>query len=321
MNIKTDFFGKLTYLLVALVLFLPSWGVAETRFVNCDSGRSIGEALKTLSPGDTLLVSGTCRENVEVGGETGQFDGITLDGQGTATISGPDPAVNTLQLTSVRGVTVKGFRITGGRDGLIISSGQRVGIENTTIEQVGRQGMQVQRGTTMAHIMNSVIQNNPSHGLVVNENSYLRIGFATGVGSSEGDTGPNVIQGNGGHGVYIQRASLARIYQNTIRNNRQNGVNVEKLSYAEIASNIIEGNRRNGIQATQNSGVHLGTDTGTGNENRPNSTGTSAPNGKYGIEVSLGAYADGRLGTLTGVWGAQPTAISTVDPGQYSLNP
>ena len=321
MNIRTDFLGKFTYLLVALVLFLPSWGVAETRFANCDSGRSIGEALKTLSPGDTLQVSGTCRENVEVFGPTGQFDGITLDGQGTATISGPDPAVNTLQLTNVRGVTVKGLRITGGRDGLVISTGQRVGIENVTIEQVGRQGMQVQRGTTMAHIMNSVVQNNPSHGIVVNEASYLRIGFATGVGSSEGDTGPNIIQGNKGHGVHIQRASMARIYLNTIRNNRKNGVNVERLSFAEIASNIIEGNTLDGVFATQNSGVLLGQDTGANNESRPNSTGTSAPNGKYGVELSLGAYADGRLGDLTGDWGAQPTAVSTVDPGQYSLIP
>ena len=302
MNIRTDFFVKLTYLLVALVMFLPSWGVAETRFVNCNSGRSIGETLKTLSPGDTLQVNGTCLENVEINNQTGQFDGITLDGQGIATISGPDPSVNTLQLTNVRDVTVKGFRITGGRDGIVISSGQRVAIESSTIEQVGRQGMQVQRGTAMAHIINSVIQNNPSHGIVVNENSYLRIGFATGVGSTEGDTGPNVIQGNGGHGVHIQRGSVARVYLNTISNNSQNGVNVEKMSFAEIASNTIEGNTRNGIRAQHNSGVNLGADTGTGLENLPNSTGT--PNGQFGLNVSLGAYADGKLGTLTGRSGA-----------------
>lgn len=312
MKIKTDFFGKFYLPLCgALLLLLPSWAAAAEIPVNCDTGRTIGQALKTLSPGDTLVVSGTCRENVEINGGTGKFDGITVDGQGTATISGLDPAVNTLQLMNVRGVTVKGLRITGGRDGLVISTGQRVGIENVTIEQVGRQGMHVQRGTTMAHIMNSWIQNNPSHGIVVNENSYLRIGFNAPPGSSEGDTGPNIIQGNGGHGVHIQRASMARIYLNTIRNNTQNGVNVERLSYAEIASNTIEGNQGHGIGAKQNSGVLLGTDSGTNNENRPNDTVT--PNGQRGIRCDLGGYADGRLGTLNGSLGAKQFTNGCLD--------
>ena len=311
MNIRTDFFVKFSYLLVALVLFLPSLAAAASIPVNCNAGDTIQGALPKLKPGDTLLVSGTCLENVEVFGETGQFDGITLDGQGTATISGPDPSVNTLQLTTVRNVTVKGLRITGGRDGLVISTGQRVGIENTTIEQVGRHGIQVQRGTAMAHIIDSVIQNNPQIGIVVNEASYARIGFRTPPGSSEGDTGPNLIQGNGGEGIRIQRASMARIYVNTIRNNGQNGVLVEKMSYVEIASNTIEGNAQNGI-LTRNSGVLLGQDTGTNNENRPN--GTETPNGRYGIEIiGVGAYADGRLGNLNGVNGQRRYTPDTND--------
>ena len=165
MNIRTDFFGKLTYLLVALVLFLPSWGVAETRFVNCDSGRSIGEALKTLSPGDTLQVSGTCRENVEVNGETGQFDGITLNGQGTATIDGgPARSGDVLRLVAVRGVTVTGFRITKGRDAIHVRWSTQVFILNNTIEQTGRNGVQVTRGA-WAHISGNTIRNNPRNGI------------------------------------------------------------------------------------------------------------------------------------------------------------
>jgi hypothetical protein len=48
------------------------------------------------------------------------------------------------------------------------------------------------------------------------ENSYVRVGFTDGIGASEGDTGRCVIQGDGGHGIRIQRASSARIYTNTI---------------------------------------------------------------------------------------------------------
>ena len=306
---------------MTLVFLYPSWGVAATQSVNCDAGGKIGDALKTLMPGDTLQVSGTCAENVDISNLTGQFDGITLDGQGTATISGPDSSRSTLQITGVRNFTVKGFRVTKGRDGIVVNASQLIAIDNNTIEQTGRHGLQIQRATTMAHVKNSVIQNNPQNGIVVNEASYVRIGFGSAVEATEGDTGPNTIQGNRGEGIRIQRASMARIYLNTIKNNGQNGVNVEKMSYAEIASNTIEGNAQDGVRATGNSGVLLGQDTGTGNENRPNSTGTSAPNGKYGIEVSLGAYVDGRLGTLTGLWGAQPKYWTMVDPGHDSLIP
>ena len=44
---------------------------------------------RQVKPGDTLLVSGTCNENIDLGEEV---HGITLDGQGTATING-DPSV------------------------------------------------------------------------------------------------------------------------------------------------------------------------------------------------------------------------------------
>lgn len=48
MNTRTGFFGKYTYLFLALALLLPSWGVAETLSVNCNAGGSIGGALRTL---------------------------------------------------------------------------------------------------------------------------------------------------------------------------------------------------------------------------------------------------------------------------------
>ncbi len=299
MTSQMDFFCKLAWLFPALVFLMPCLAAArDTWVVDCNAGDTIQRALTTASPGDTVLVSGACREHVEI---AGQWDGLVLDGQGTATISGPDSSRNTIELTGVRNLKVKGFRVSGGRDGIVVNTGQMVSLESNTIEQVGRHGIHIQRGTALADVTSSVIQNNPQHGIVINENSYVRIGFGSGVGATEGDPGPNTIQGNGGHGIHIQRASMARIYLNTIRNSGQNGVNVEKLSFAEIASNVIEGNSRNGVQATQNSGVHLGTETGTGNENRPNSTGV--PNGQMGIDCSLGAYAVGRLGTLMGAKG------------------
>ncbi|MBI3940595.1 MAG: right-handed parallel beta-helix repeat-containing protein, partial [Acidobacteria bacterium] len=167
---------------------------------------------------------------------------------------------------------------------------------NNTIEQTGRNGIQLTRNSYV-HISNNVIRNNPRNSIEV-QDSRTRIGGSL---DEPPQPAPNLIEGNGGHGVVVSRGSIARINGNTIRNSGQNGIFVEKLSHADIGSNIIEGNAQNGIQATQNSGVNLGADTGAGLEQSPNSTGT--PNGQYGIDLSLGAYADGRLGSLTGVNG------------------
>ncbi|MBI2834025.1 MAG: right-handed parallel beta-helix repeat-containing protein [Acidobacteria bacterium] len=278
-------------------VLVPAVGVADdTRFVDCDAGKSIGAALPTMEPGETLVVSGTCVENVEVSGQTGSFDGITLDGQGKATISGPDASRDVLRLTAVKGVTIKGFRFTGGRDAIHTRWSTMVFILSNTIEQTARNGIQVTRGAWV-HISANVVQNNPRNGIEIQE-STVRIGGSL---DEPPQPSPNLIQGNGGDGIVVNRASVVRISGNAIRNNRQNGVRVEKMSQADIASNTIEGNSQNGIQATQNSGVNLGTDSGSGLENAPNAT--VVPNGEFGIDCSLGGYADGRLGSLSGARG------------------
>lgn len=294
-------------LLLALVFLLPCFGVAARtqsqiaaplpRFVDCDAGGSIQKALRTMRPGETLFVRGTCMESVEV-----TLDGVVLDGLGTATISGPDSTRDTLRLVNLREATVRGFRITGGRDGIHMRWVTLGYILNNTIEQTGRNGIQLTR-QSYAHISDTVIQNNPRNGIEV-QDSRVRIGHNL---DEPPLPAPNLIQGNGANGVFLSRASAGRINGNTIRNNGQNGIAVEKMSHADIASNTIEGNTQNGIRGIQNSGINLGTDSGTGFENSPNSSGI--PNGLWGIECSLGAYADGRLGSLTGARG--PKGYST----------
>ncbi len=272
------------------------------KFVDCDRGETIQGALQRLRPGDTLTIKGTCNENVTIGSTTGQFNGVTLDGKGTATISGPSATLNTLELDGVSNFTVLGLHITGGFDALSVNTGSQIAIENVVVENAGRHGIHFQRGTAMAYVINSTIQNNPQNGIIVNENSYARIGFTSGVGASETDTGPCVIQGNGGHGIRIQRSSSARVYTNTINDNGQNGVNIESASYAEIAANTINGNVGNGVAVTENSTLHLGDPTGTKTEDTPNTT--TVPNGLFGLQAQWGSYVSGRLGTLTGTSGA-----------------
>jgi parallel beta-helix repeat protein len=290
-------------LLFALPFFGPDHHrEGSSRFVDCDRGGTINGLLDDVSPGDTLFVLGTCKENVTFSSPVGRFNGITVDGNGTAAIVGPDASANALELDGVVNFTLRGIRISGGNDGVSINTGSQIAIENVVVENAGRHGIHFQRGTAMAFVINSTVQNNPGNGIIVNENSYARIGFTSQVGATEDDTGPCLIQGNGGHGIRIQRSSSARIYTNTISNNGQNGVNIESASYAEIATNTINGNTKNGIAISENSALHLGNPTGTTAEDNPNVT--TVPNGGFGLQAQWGSFVSGRLGTLTGTNGA-----------------
>jgi hypothetical protein len=78
-------------------------------------------AIDASQAGASILVSGTCSENVTIPIGKG---GITLDGGGSAAILAADPALPAV-LVRARDITVKGFTITGGRGGVVITSVER----------------------------------------------------------------------------------------------------------------------------------------------------------------------------------------------------
>src|SRR5688572_12258333 len=84
------------------------------RAVDCDSGGVIMQALEKLRSGETLFISGTCMENVEVSDD---FKHITLDGAGRGAISAPNPTIDALRIYGDQ-ITVRGLTISGGRDGI-----------------------------------------------------------------------------------------------------------------------------------------------------------------------------------------------------------
>ena len=184
---------------VSILLLAEPLSASPGWHVDCDRGDSLqaifrpaGEGSGTpllLRPGLVVLVSGTCNENVEI---TEAFDGIVLDGQGVATIHGPDAARDTLRLVGVRNFTIRGFTITGGRDGINLRGVQMVSIQRNTI-RAGRDGIQVHRGS-FAMITDNTLQNGRD-GIVVHESSAARIGFAT---STAAAPSPNLIDSTAG---------------------------------------------------------------------------------------------------------------------------
>ncbi len=254
---------------------LPSVGKAQTVVTCPGPGTPLQTAINAAGTGATLLVSGTCYENVSINEDK---DRITLDGQNSAIISGlpANSATSATILIRGGGIVIKNFAsITGGRDGILVLTGGA------------------------AVILNNTINGNYRHGVNVNENSTARIGFQS---VNDPAPSPNNIQDNLGRGVSVTGSSNARIAGNTISTNGDDGVGVFSVSHADVSDNNISANGGDGITVGQNSGVNLGNDTGATMFDLPNAT-TTPNNSGFGIRCFINSYADGRLGTLNGLTG------------------
>ena len=286
-------------LATVFVSLSPSVGRAQSdkHTLTCGPEKTIGQAIKTLKPGDTLVVSGTCNENVAIGQEV---ERITLDGQGTAAING-DSSANAVTVSG-RGITIRGFVITGGAPQAIsVSDGGSAVIDGNTIQNAGRNGIAVFRNSS-ADIINNTIQNNPLAGIAIQSNSSARIGW---VGPPNNRISqPNTIQNNGAQGIQVYRGSSAQIFSNTIQNNGSDGVIVDRNAQAEIAACTITGNAGDGIRGIRNAGVDIGTDATGATPQFDDNTNTGT-NGGYGVRCTIDGFVDGRLGTLTGTLGGK----------------
>ena len=278
---------------------------AAAKHVTCDQGAGaepdgrgpLQRAIDVSRPGASILVSGTCQENVVI--PLGK-DGITLDGLGTAAITATNPTQPAV-LIGAQHVTVRAFTITGGFGGVIITAGGRGLVDGNTIRDSGSYGVGTSQ-LSAAVIVNNTIQNHFQAGIGVAETSYAFIGF---VAASDTVASPNIISGNRAQGIAVFRGSYARIVGNDIHDNGANGVSVRESSSAQVSDNLLNGNRANGIFVAQGSGVLLGADTGNTIFTRPNTT--TINNAGFGLRCQVAAHADGRIGTLNGVSG--PTSF------------
>jgi len=289
-----------------LVWLYPSAGRASgnVHTLTCGPATTIGHAIRTLKPGDTLLVRGTCTENLDLGEEVLN---ITLDGQGTATIVG-DPAAHAVAVKG-RGITIRGFTITGGLQGIAVLDGGSAVIDGNTIQDAAMNGITVFRDST-ANIINNTIQHNPSSGIQLQHSSSAQIGFFGPPNNRV--SAPNTIQNNGGPGIQVLRASSAQIFSNVIQNNGSHGVLVDRNAQAEIAACVITGNTGDGVRVVRNGGVDFGTDA-TGSTPRFDDNVNSGTNGGFGVLCTIDGFVDGRLGTLTGTLGGKIFTESCVD--------
>jgi parallel beta-helix repeat protein len=277
--------------------------IAATLTVDCGAGEKIQDQVTIAKPGDTILVSGTCAENVTIPSEVVR---ITLDGQGKTVIQGA-PKGDAIFIRG-REIMVKGFTLTGGRDGIHLSgaaAGASAIIDGNTIQRTGRQGIHLDQGS-IGRIANNVIEDVPAEGIYVLESSNARIGFLI------SDLGPNTIRNAGTHGIVLRGGSTAWIVGNTIVNSKGSGIWVTRNSQADILANSISGSGANAVTVSQGGGVNFRSE-GTARREGANLTDLGSKNAGFGVSCTVGGYVEGPVGTLTGNKGTKEVDNSCVD--------
>ena len=278
---------------VTFALCLVGWAAAEAATINVACpGQTLQAATDSAVAGDTIAVTGACSENVVIRNEKQR---LLISGSG-ASINGSNPSSPTVNVRG-KGITIQGFTITGGRDGINVNRGSNAVIQGNTIQGTGRHGILVDQ-LSFAVITGNTIQNNVNgSGIVVSENSIARIGFNL---DTDGAPSGNLIQGNGGPGILVSRTSSARIVGNTIAaSTGGDGIQIGRLSQVDLARNNVINNSGNGVFVTQNSGVNLPDVFPTGSFFDDPNTSTALNSGN-GIKCTLGGVVNGHTGSAGG---------------------
>ena len=122
-----------------------------THAVDCSSG-TIADALSEAQPGDTIMITGTCNETVDV-----NKDGITLDGGGAAVIDGGGADTPVIAVYGQRNVVIRGLTVRNGRQGIFADRGAAVWLENVTARNNGA-GISI-RGNSSATFAGAIVSN------------------------------------------------------------------------------------------------------------------------------------------------------------------
>ena len=209
---------------------------------------TIGAALKVLpqAASNTITISGSCTENLLIQG----FDHLTLITTTSAAINdasgGQIPVVD---IEDSRRVTLQGFTINGGPDGVVCGNASVCFLTSNTIQSsIGQEGVIVSAGSR-AFLTNNSIKNNGTRGLTVNEGSQV---------FSVNDT----FGFNGDSGVFVNSGAFFDCQNSTVRNNGNDGVVLTDHSMGRIISCTISGNNGNGVTVQRGSSARFDSNSG-----------------------------------------------------------
>ena len=243
----------------------------ETRMVDCDAGETIMAAMDQAQPGDTIMVAGTCNENVVV-----DKDGITLAGEGqdSTVINGDNIDASVIAVLGHQNVTIKDLTVQNGLVGIHLGRGAAAWLENVTAKDSrSKDGHASGFGILIANSSDAiltgsvVVSNNADNGIQVWNGSSVAI---AGNYIVEGSPLPRArleTSGNGGSGMEVGLGSALHVASldgdyTTVRanNNRSIGIDITGGSSAQFGGGAdieASGNEINGLEVAGGSSVNF----------------------------------------------------------------
>lgn len=245
---------------VVLLLFVAA-AQAETLRVNCNSKKGlthISQAINILQDdashgSSTILVSGTCNENVVIQ----SLDNLTLTAQGGASINDSSGGnADVIDIGDSRRVSISGFTINGGSNGVVCFDASLCRFSGNTVQGSANYGVVVNE--SQATFNGDTLQNNGGRGLSVIDRGMADAFGITVQGNGDGIVlnsgayvviGNSTIQNNQRFGILAANHSTVRCLPCTIANNSNDGVRLQKDSegHFDFGGNTITGNAGAGV--------------------------------------------------------------------------
>ena len=238
--------------------------------INCDKQGSIRRALRLLATTNphgpnTISVSGACRGNFVIQ----SMDRLTLiTKKGASITDDSNGALAVVDIEDSQRVTLQGFTIIGGAQGIQCSTASLCYLTGNTLQGPGRFGVNVIRGSR-AFLESNVMQE-WGRGAFINEGSQV---FSSN----------DLFQGNGGSAIAVLAASY---FESVNSNFLNNGDGIEAGGTVTLVGGLISGNSGDGVRLLSGNVVFQG----------PTITG----NGGVGVHLEDGAFAGFLAANITG---------------------
>jgi hypothetical protein len=245
--------------------------------VNCNKHDSIRRALHVLARSsnpqgpNTITVFGGCKENIVIQG----MDRLTLIAKNGASIA--DRSNGTLPVVDIEDsqrVTLQGFTINGGAQGILCSTASLCYLTGNTIQGPGGFGINVIKGSRV--FLESNVIEDWGRGAFIDSGAQV---FSSN----------DVFQSNGGSALVVLAAAYFESLDSKFDNN---GVGIDAGGSLTLRGGTISGNSSDGIRLLSGKAVFVGS-TITGNG--PTITG----NGGVGVHLEDGAFAGFLAASIT----------------------
>ena len=259
----------LAFLLVVTIGAAGQYAAAVSLRVDCDKHESISRILHLMAKANPqgpniITVSGDCKGNFVIKG----MDRLTLISRKGASITdSSNGSLAVVDIEDSQKVTLQGFTINGGAQGVLCSTASLCYLTGNTIQGPGRFGVNVIRGSR-AFLDSNVIQN------------WGRGAFIT---AAQVFSRNDVFRGNGGSGIAALIGSYFESLNSTFDNN---GDGIEAAGVMFLSGGTVSGNSGIGVRMLGANVAFQG----------PTITG----NGGVGVHLEDGAFAGFLAATITG---------------------